>query len=118
VDDVSDISVLIGPGIGGMMAYVITDFYFSKINTLGEYETDASTEQGDYHVHITRIGVRRPYMKVKIEDKTRNRNRSKTFRKKHLIQLYDAENLDEVVDEIVRWYEDTILIKLKRKGRA
>ncbi|MGI6125703.1 MAG: hypothetical protein ACOYEF_01915 [Planifilum sp.] len=109
----SDIN-LIGPGIGGLMAYLISDLYFSKVVTLGEYETDATTEQGEYHVHITRMGSRRPYIKVKIQDKTRNRQRSKTFRQKHLMQQYDADNLDEVVDEILRWYEDTALNQSKR----
>ena len=110
----SDISVLIGPGIGGMLAYLITDFYFSKVATLGEYETDSATQHGEYRVHIVRMGSIRPYIKVKIQDKTRSRQRSKTFRQKELIERYDAEKLDEVVDEVLRWYENTALKKLNR----
>jgi hypothetical protein len=30
------------------------------------------------------------------------------------MQQYDADNLDEVVDEILRWYEDTALNQSKR----
>lgn len=109
-------SDLFGPGIGALLAIVISSFTI-KLFTLSEYESDTTTEHGDYHVHITRMAAWHPYIKVKIQDKTRNRNYSRTLRKKDLIQQYDVENIDEVVREIVQLYENTICKKLLQKNK-
>lgn len=106
---------LITPGIGAVLAIMVTSFVMKSF-TLGEYESDFTTENGVYRVHITRVGKRRPYMQVKIKDQTRNRNHSKTFRDQHLIQMYDEEKLDEVMGEIIKWYENTIVKKITKKG--
>lgn len=100
--------------IGGMVTVLLSPF-IRKMYYLGEFESDWTTENGEYHVHITRMGKRRPYMQVKINDKTRNRRYYKTFRNKDLIQTYDAEKMDEVLRELVLWYESNILKKLTRK---
>jgi hypothetical protein len=78
-----------------------------------EYESNLTTETGEYHVHIERMRhIASPYLQVKIEDKTRNRKYSKRFKDKDLIQSYDADKKDEVVRELVLWYENHILTKL------
>ncbi|SFJ84029.1 hypothetical protein [Thermoflavimicrobium dichotomicum] len=95
----------IAPIVGGIAAAAAYPFY-NKLFTKSTYESGWTTENGEYHVHIARMRAARPYLRVKITDKTREGGCLRIFRDRYLVQNYDEEKYSEVVQDIVKWYEN------------
>jgi hypothetical protein len=94
----------IPPIIAGFTVAALSPFY-NKLFTKSTYESDWTTENGKYHVHIARMRAARPYLRVKITDKTREGGSLKIFRDRDLVQNYDEEKYNEVVQDTLKWYE-------------
>jgi len=101
VSDINWLPAIIG-GIAAAAAYP----FFNKLFTKSTYESDWTTENGNYHVHIARMRAAIPYLRVKITDKTREGGCLRTFRDRDLVKNYDDGKYHAVVQNIVHWYEN------------